>query len=271
MIKKAIKICTPKPLLRIMIKFYVRFIFRDSAKYVKPLKNTNAIDCAIAYNKFGAYCIPKISIDRPATQTIMRGDVWEEKTIKFIVENCKKGDIIHAGTYFGDFLPALSKNCHKLAKIWAFEPVREHYDCARVTILINKIDNVSLINCGLSDRDESSQMIVRDEDGNNLGGASKVVTNQEISTSGLFEPVNVIKLDNYIPVERLISVIHLDIEGFEQKALDGAMLIIKRDLPLLILETLPDNTWLKANLFSIGYQVKEVILGNTVLRHIKKA
>ena len=200
----------------------------------------------------------------------MRGEVWEEETIKFIINHCKEGDVIHAGTYFGDFLPALSKNCNQDTIIWAFEPVKEHYDCACVTMLINKIKNVRLNNFGLGDKVGSYQMLVGEKNVANFGGASKVVDGLEVSSSGLFEPVNVVRLDKHIPADRSISLIHLDIEGFEQKALEGAMSIIKRDFPILILETLPEDSWLNTNLFSIGYEVQEIILGNTVLSHSNK-
>lgn len=271
MLKKIIKDCAPKPVLRIIMKLYGAMIYRTSVKYVAPFRGTKALYCTIAYNKFGAYCLPKRSIDRPAAQATLRGKVWEEETIQFIIKNCKGGDIIHAGTYFGDFLPALSINCDLQAKIWAFEPVEEHYDCASVTMLLNKIKNVNLSNFGLGDKNGSYQMIVGDKCGRVLGGGSTVITNQEDLSSGSFESVDVIRLDEYIPNDRSISLMHLDIEGFEQNALNGAMSIIKRNFPLLILETLPENDWLQANLFSIGYEVEGKILDNTVLKHNGKA
>jgi hypothetical protein len=43
--------------------------------------------------------------------------------------NCGKKDIVPAGAYFGDFLPALS-NCGDDVGVWAFEPNVENYTCA---------------------------------------------------------------------------------------------------------------------------------------------
>ncbi|MCB9809987.1 FkbM family methyltransferase [Candidatus Nomurabacteria bacterium] len=39
-----------------------------------------------------------------------------------------------------------------------------------------------------------------------------------------------------MPSDRTISIIHIDVEGFEEKALLGASKIISRDKPLIISE-----------------------------------
>ena len=102
-----------------------------AAQYTGNLESI--LQCCISYNQYGGYCLPLSSIHRPASQTILNGKVWEEETLKFMSKHCGTGDIIHAGTYFGDFLPALSKACHTKAKVWAFEPNLENYKCAIVT------------------------------------------------------------------------------------------------------------------------------------------
>ena len=267
MIKKLIKVYAPKPLTRILTKIYGLIIYRSIPKHIRPLENTDSYFCTIAYNKYGGYCLPKNSIDRPAAQTTMRGGVWEEETIQFITRNCKGGDIIHAGTYFGDFLPALSINCDEESKIWAFEPIKEHYNCASITLLLNKIENVNLSHAGLGNINKPHTMMVKDEDGRSLGGGSLVIGNQENIDSESIESIDIVCLDEHIPKDRSISIIHLDIEGFEQQALEGAMMLIKKNLPVLILETLPDNNWLRDHLFSIGYKVEREILGNTILEN----
>jgi FkbM family methyltransferase len=267
MIKNLIKQYIPEALLMILTKLYSVIIFRDKPKYTEPPRELDTISCVIGYNKFGGYCIPKNSINRPAVQTTLRGKVWEEQTIKFILENYSSGDIVHAGTYFGDFLPALSINCANESVIWAFEPVREHYICAQMTLLLNNIVNVNLAHSGLGDEGSKFSMLIKDDKGGSLGGASSIVNRRDNTTIESYETINTVRLDDIIPKDRSISVIHLDVEGFEQLALDGAMKIIKDNLPLLILETLPEFDWLETNLFALGYKKHAVIAGNTVLKH----
>ena len=96
----------------------------------------------IAYNQHGAYCIPNASITRPVPQALIRGKVWEGATIELIARHAGEGDLVHAGTYFGDFLPALAAAVAPGAMIWAFEPHAENFRCSEVTLLLNGIRNV---------------------------------------------------------------------------------------------------------------------------------
>jgi hypothetical protein len=65
-------------------------------------------------------------------------------------------------------------------------------------------------------------------------------------------------------VERHVSIIQLDVEGFEQPALMGAMETIKRCKPILILENCPEPDWLAENILSLGYRISGNLHKNTV-------
>lgn len=67
-----------------------------------------------------------------------------------------------------------------------------------------------------------------------------------------------------IPDDRRVSVIHLDIEGFEEQALDGALKILQRDRPILVLETPPSDAWFDQHLKPLGYGVDRKLDWNTV-------
>ena len=70
-------------------------------------------------------------------------------------KNCGTGDLVHAGTYFGDFIPALSRVCAPDAKVWAFEPNPENYRCALITTTLNNLHNVEIKNAGLGSQEGS--------------------------------------------------------------------------------------------------------------------
>jgi FkbM family methyltransferase len=226
--------------------------------------DASVLQCCIAYNKYGGYCLPLSSVHRPATQKILSGKVWEPKTIEIISKNCGTGDIVHAGTYFGDFLPAISRTCASHAKVWAFEPHPENYRCSVITININGLDNVEISNAGLGSQEGSMSMLIADRIGRALGGGSKLIESDHQS-QGQSVRVKVLRIDDVIPSDRNISVIQLDVEGFEQQALAGAIETIRRCKPMLILESLPDEDWLSENLFPIGYKLKEKVHINSVL------
>ena len=219
----------------------------------------------VAYNIYGGYFIPLSSQHRPAAQKVLKGEVYEPDTIKFITANCGSGDIIHAGTYFGDFLPALSSAIPKEYKIWAFEPNPENYKCAQITLLMNDIRNVTLINAALGDSPSGAKMIIESTEGIALGGGSRLLREDE---KGKTINVEVVKIDDVIPADRNISILHLDVEGFEKEALQGALKTINRCLPMIIMEdnnNVLNSDWFRKNLLQLGYEVKGNIHNNLLL------
>lgn len=223
------------------------------------------LQCCIAYNKYGGYCVPLSSSHRPAARKILSGNVYEPRTIEFLMSHCGDGDIIHAGTYFGDFLPALSKSIAPRAKIWAFEPNFENYRCASITLQINGIQNVELMHAALGERSHSHVIITTDIRGHALGGGSQMLAADNTNISSRTEDVQIVALDEMIPSNRKISIIQLDVEGYEKQVLLGALKTIRRCMPIIILEFLPDDKWLAENILSLGYRVAKQINLNTVL------
>jgi FkbM family methyltransferase len=234
-------------------------------------ESLDALKCCIWYNQYGGYCLPESSLHRTAPRKILRGDVYEPGTIEFMRRHCGTGDIVHAGTYFGDFLPALSTACAPEAQIWAFEPNPENYRCARITMLINDLQNVSLLNAGLGAEPDTLSMRVREMQGRSLGGKSHLVEKSD------FDPVcdvevGIVPIDSIVGNDRTVSIIQLDVEGHEQAALHGALGTIRRCLPILILEvrrdsTLLDSNWFEETILSLGYAETGTVHGNSVFEH----
>jgi FkbM family methyltransferase len=194
-------------------------------------------DSIFAKNKYGSYCIPASASHRPAAATTMHGDVWEEKTLEFMLANAKGAAVITAGAFFGDALPALSKVCKE---VFAFEPNPESYRCAQITVLMNGLKNVTLCGYGLGEKSEAKNLVVKGHDGRSLGGGSQMADITDRGSESV--PVEVVAIDEAIPRDADISIIHLDVEGYEEYALRGAAKTLARCRPLLILETVPENT-----------------------------
>jgi FkbM family methyltransferase len=218
----------------------------------------SVLECRIAYNKYGGYCVPLSSQHRPAAQAILAGRVWEANTIDFLTSHCKDGDIVHAGTYFGDFLPALSHSCGVGAKVWAFEPNPENYRCALITVAINGLQNVELQNAGVGARRGSLPMVVLDNCSRSLGGISRIVErSDERNEKGLVN-IDIVTIDEIVPSERRVSIIQFDVEGFEKEALTGALMTVRRCKPIIVLERLPEESWFSKNIIALGYRIDGV-------------
>jgi len=215
--------------------------------------------CSIGYNQYGGYCVPISSRHCPEASKILSGDVYEPNTIEFMIANCSDGDIVHAGTGFGDFLPALSQSLSPGAKVWAFEPNLENYRCAQITTYINGLTNVEITNAGLGERNEALSMVTTDDLGRALGGLSRLIGKNEEVTVGHIESVQIVTLDELLPIDRKISIIQLDVEGHEKQALSGAIKTIQRYLPIIILEDwaegdLINSKWFSENILELGYR-----------------
>lgn len=223
------------------------------------------LKCFVASNCYGSYCVPFSSKHRPAAKAVLCGDVWERTTLAFLCANCGAGDIVHAGTYFGDFLPALSQAVRPDAHIWAFEPSAENFACANITLKLNDIRNVALSRAALGACTGTALLCTGKAGRRRDGGGSRIVP--EVPSGFDCEEVPVVALDEALPHERRISIVQLDVEYYEQHALAGALSTIRRCRPLLVLENLPpDPDWFADNILSLGYAEIEMCDRNHVLR-----
>ncbi|MCX2973736.1 FkbM family methyltransferase [Halieaceae bacterium IMCC8485] len=231
----------------------------------------NALKCRIWYNQYGGYCLPEASLHRTAPRKILRGEAYEPETIEFMRAHCRGGDVVHAGTYFGDFLPALSQACDSNCLVWAFEPNPENYRCAQITTLINALNNVQLQNAGLGDAPATLHMRTRDSQGVSLGGKSHLVVAGEFNAN-TDEDVRIVTIDSVVGDERPVSIIQLDVEDHEKAALSGALQTISRCLPIIILEVrkgsdLLQSEWFDRTIISLGYRQTATLHGNTVFEY----
>jgi len=222
----------------------------------------------MAYNKYGGYCIPESCLHRPAARRVLSGSIHEPDTIDYIIAHCSSGDIVHAGAFFGDFLPGVSAALTSESKIWAFEPNFESYRCARITIEINSLQNVVLACKALGDLKGRAFLQTRGFDDKALGGLSRIVSTLPFEFNhGSFVEIDTI--DDVVPRERNVALIHLDVEGYEVYALRGGINTIKRCLPILIIETWPktnilNNPWFFNNILKLGYKKVAEIHGNSL-------
>jgi FkbM family methyltransferase len=207
-------------------------------------------------NKYGVYSIPKEISYTYTAQTILGGGVHEDTTIDYI--RSISGNIIHAGSGFGDFLPAL-KDCDK---VWVFEPNKLMYESSLSTISLNQIDNVEIFQCAIGEYNGECTLQHIDENGLEMGPRSEVQFNVNRG-SDVGYGVKMVKLDSIIPKDCKISLIHLDLEGYEFEALNGAKEIIERDKPIIVLEI--DSRAVSYNNFmlSINYVTHKQLIYNS--------
>jgi FkbM family methyltransferase len=265
----------PRPLLlrlrRLMNRAYfaralVRSLFGRGGEQLPP----GTLDCTIARNRHGVYCVPNSSRDKHEAQRILQERVWEPDTIELLSAADPEGDIVHAGTFFGDFLPALARSRSGGAVVWGFEPNGESYRCAEVTVLLNGLTNVVLTRAALAAEDGgTARLATTNRFGAPMAGGSRVLKDAAQAQAGagpLTEEVGLVSIDETVGGERAVAVIQLDVEGHEQEALTGALQTIARCRPALVLERVPEPDWFEQHLAPLGYRRAGMVAVNTVLR-----
>lgn len=206
----------------------------------------------IASNAFGTYCIPNEARHRKAARMTIDGEIYERATIAFIRAHAGGRSVVHAGTFFGDFLPGISRALAPGCRLWAFEPNPRNFACAQWTMASNGLNNVVLTHSGLGDIDTELPLIIERRDGVALGGASTFAYRDRYEGAKTVA-VPIRRLDSVLPEDAEIGIVQLDVERFEEQALTGAMATIRRCRPMLILENDPSPAWAAEHLAPLGY------------------
>lgn len=223
------------------------------------------VDCTLCENVFGRYCVPRSSQHRPAAQAVLNGGVWELETVNFMREHVRDRDIIHAGMYFGDFLPGLASAMASGRTIYGFEPNPENFNCAQWTAVLNTLTNVRLHNAALGAEQRQAYLKITGKDGKAFGGLSHIVDDWSASrrNNDGVTPISLVTIDEALPATADVGIIQLDVEGYEASALIGGLKTIRRCRPIIIVETVPD-AFVQQYLAPLGYSQTETVRRNSV-------
>ncbi|MBR2525326.1 FkbM family methyltransferase [bacterium] len=140
----------------------------------------------------------------------------------------KYKDIIDVGAYIGDSAIVLSP--YTKGTVYSFEPTSEIYDLMQKTLKLNpECKNIVPVKKGLGAECETKIIHVLDS-GSSI---NRVFTNQKHEK----EIIELTTLDIFVKENNLnnIGLIKVDIEGFEQEFLKGAINTIKSQKPTLLL------------------------------------
>lgn len=194
--------------------------------------------------------VPAYAPHRPACQNIIAGRYYEPDTHRLVKDifEVLPGNLIHAGTFFGDMLPSFANSVGG-GRVFAFEPVLENYVLAKLTTAANDLENVILFNAALGDAVGTARISTLGDDGLHKGGSSSIAGDGQICT--------MLTLDGLGLPD--ISVIQLDVEGFEVHALNGASTILSTQMPVVMVED--NGRGCEAFLQDRGYELVGAIPG----------
>lgn len=155
----------------------------------------------------------------------LTGNYYEQGMLDFIKSNIPKGLMIDVGANIGNHTIFFAKYC--ATKVIAYEPFPSTYSILEKNIIQNNLTNVQLMNLGLGDKAEEVFMI--SVDGNQ--GMNKIDSNGDTL-------IKTVSFDSTAGkhLSDIVTLIKLDCEGYEEKALLGLIKTIEQDHPALFIE-----------------------------------
>lgn len=192
-------------------------------------------DNFLAVNEYGFYCIPTSYRERDITETLAEGHVYEPNTLKLLRRSMGDGDIVTGGSFVGDFFPALHGRLAEDAKLYSFEPVPTSFAAAEETIRLNQLNRVHFENVGVGAEAGRMTMKVTRPSGVPIAAGERIVDDVEADGKRFIE-IEIKTIDSIVPSERRVSIVHLDVEGFEAQALRGAERVLNDSHPMIVLE-----------------------------------
>ena len=142
----------------------------------------------------------------------------------------RPGSMVHAGAFFGDMLPSFSRKTP--GTVYAFEPVLEHYQLASAAVVANGLRNVRLLHAGLSTEPSIGQIQTwRGE--RHIGGAAALIRGTA-QPKHRAQDVAVLSIDQ-LTIDDL-SVVQLDVEGWELEVLRGGRETLRTQQPVITVE-----------------------------------
>ncbi|HQN16557.1 MAG TPA: FkbM family methyltransferase [Bacteroidales bacterium] len=177
---------------------------------------------------------------------------FEQIEISFVKKFLRSGDVfIDIGSNVGLYSLNASKIIGAEGKIYAIEPTPITFNRLLQNINLNKFENIVPLNIGLSKSKTFMDFNISD-DGHDAWNSFASLPEQ-FSSKKINVEVNT--LDSLISENNIknISLIKLDVEGWEKFVLEGSSNLLKQDnSPTFIVE------FTETNAFSAGYYLGEI-------------
>lgn len=142
----------------------------------------------------------------------------------------KPGDVFYdVGANAGFYCVIAARLVGTQGRVYAFEPTPDLADRVEENAGLNQFTQIEVIRVAVGDCDEEVQF--------GVSGGFSVSNSLQMAASGVDTiKVPCVTLDRYMLTHRPPSVILIDIEGAELKALHGAMECIRKHLPAIMVE-----------------------------------
>lgn len=171
-------------------------------------------------------------------EVIAQRGCWETELSQQLANHIKPDSVfVDIGANIGYHSLFVSSLLNNSGEVHAFEPITSLSNQFKESVQINGFTNIEIHTTGLGEKKATVEINLRDE---NMGGSSLFEHNDLniVKISGT-EKITIKTLDSILFPKTKVSVIKIDVEGYEFEALRGAENILKRDHPVIFLEFSP--------------------------------
>jgi len=222
----------------------------------------------------------KIKLNRNSklTEYIVFHNFEEMELIFFELFLTKNDYVIDIGANIGLHSIYCSIAVGDLGKVYSFEPTPNTFKQLADNIELNKLNNVTIYNLGISDS-ETKLSINTSENYDAWNTFTDISKNANAAMFDKAVEVNVLRLDKWIEDEKIdfekIALIKIDVEGWEKFVIQGAIkLLSKPNAPAILIEFDENNTWAAGYLCHelydfivfLGYKFYTFDLQNKILK-----
>jgi len=187
------------------------------------------------FEKYAVYNVPTLGsfyvdyLQDTIKATLASGNVWEPNIVELIKMHAIEGSVaIDLGSHIGTHLVSMSLAVGEHGVVYGFEPQKKLFSELVKNMEINKCSNVIAYRCAVGREFGEVQMShswETNEGGTPIGlGGDKAY----------LIPLDSLELEN-------VSLIKMDVEGYEDEAIAGAEQTIRRCRPFIIIELMDQN------------------------------
>ncbi|MDP4197118.1 MAG: FkbM family methyltransferase [Bacteroidota bacterium] len=170
---------------------------------------------------------------------LLKNKTETEPELKILDKFLKPGDAaIDVGANGADWTYALYSNVGQNGIVFAFEADPYYALSTSIAIKLMKMKNVEFFACGLSDKEETVPLRIKDPNGLRSSGLGFI--DKENTTNEGVALVHLKTLDSFIdkhPEILKTALLKVDVEGYELFVLKGAVKVLKQARPVVFFET----------------------------------
>ncbi len=126
-------------------------------------------------------------------------------------------------------------------QVFSYEPTAYAFECLKKSKELNRLDNLKIFKLAVGDDNCQGEVYSPTEKTYNTGlGSINFNADIEGDQTYVKEKIDIVSLDEHIGMEKNVSLIKIDVQGTEVNVLKGALKLIEKDKPLIIIE-IDDN------------------------------